>query len=58
MAEIKSPKKPQSTVRFLRKVRRSYQDLISSLADPAKKIKLEVIYISITRNVLLYLKTQ
>ena len=43
MAEIKSPKKPHSTVRFLRKVRRSYQDLISSLADPAKKIKLEVI---------------
>ena len=44
MAKIKLPKHPLSMVIFLIKVGRSYRDL-SSQADPAREIELEVIHI-------------
>ena len=57
MAKIKLPEKPGGKLLFWIQLIRPYWDL-GSQADPARKIELEVVHISLKRGISLQLKTQ
>ena len=57
MAKIKLPEKPRGMVLFSIQLIRTYRELRSQ-PDHAREIELEVVHISLKRDVSLHLKTQ
>ena len=57
MAKIKLPEKPRRMLLFSIQLIRTYRELRSQ-PDHAREIELEVVHISLKRDVSLHLKTQ